>query len=153
MRIQATYLDQNHWFIDGAFAVHEDMKGHTGGYMTFGYGKIDGAATTQRINTNSSTECEVVGVHDCMPPIMWTRHFLAAQGYPLKPTKIHQDNLSAKLLETNGRASSSKRTRHMNIRYFFVADVLKRNHITIEYCPTDEMIRDFFTKPLGGAKF
>ena len=30
---------------------------------------------------------------------------------------------------------------------------MKRNHITIEYCPTDEMIGDFFTKPLGGAKF
>ena len=41
----------------------------------------------------------------------------------------------------------------MNIRYFFVADVIKRSEIVIEYCPTDEMIGDFFTKPLGGAKF
>ena len=41
----------------------------------------------------------------------------------------------------------------MNVRYFFVADVQKRNHVTIEHCPTDEMIGDFFTKPLGGAKF
>lgn len=41
----------------------------------------------------------------------------------------------------------------MNIRYFFVADVIKRNHIKLVYCPTDEMIGDFFTKPLGGAKF
>ena len=41
----------------------------------------------------------------------------------------------------------------MNIRYFFVADVISRKHLTIEYFPTDEMIRDFFTKPVGGAKF
>ena len=41
----------------------------------------------------------------------------------------------------------------MNIRYFFVADVCQRNQITLEYCPTNEMIGDFFTKPLGGAKF
>ena len=41
----------------------------------------------------------------------------------------------------------------MNIRYFFVGDVAARKHITIEYCPTDEMIGDFFTKPLGGSKF
>ena len=153
MRIGATHLDQNHWFIDGAFAVHDDMKGHTGGYMTFGKGMVDGMSRTQKINTTSSTECEVVGIHDEMPAILWTRYFLEAQGYPLKPSIIHQDNLSAKLLETNGRASSSKRTRHMNIRYFFVADVLKRKHIDIVYCPTDEMIGDFFTKPLGGAKF
>jgi len=41
----------------------------------------------------------------------------------------------------------------MNIRYFFVGDVIKRNHAVLQYCPTDEMIGDFFTKPLGGAKF
>ena len=41
----------------------------------------------------------------------------------------------------------------MNIRYFFVGDVCKRGHIIIKHCPTDEMIGDFFTKPLGGAKF
>ena len=81
------------------------------------------------------------------------RYFLDAQGYPLRPTRVHQDNLSGKQLETNGRVPSSKRIRHMNIRYFFVADVQKRQHTTIEYCPTDEMIGNFFTKPVGGAKF
>jgi len=121
--------------------------------MTFGKGIIDGSSRGQRINTTSSTEAEVVAVHDNMAAILWTRYFLDAQGYPLKPSKLHQDNLSSKLLGTNGRGSSSKRTRHMNIRYFFVADVCQRNQITLEYCPTDEMISDFFTKPLGGAKF
>ena len=153
LTIEATYLDQNHWFIDGAFAVHADMKSHTGAYMTFGKGMLDGLSRSQKINTTSSTEAEVVALHDSMAAILWARYFLEAQGYPLQPSKIHQDNLSARLLETNGRASSSKRTRHMNIRYFFVADVHARNHITIDYCPTDEMIGDFFTKPVGGAKF
>ena len=153
LTIEATYLDQNHWFIDGAFAVHKDMKSHTGAYMTFGKGMIDGSSKTQKINTTSSTEAEVVAVHENMPAILWIRYFLEAQGYPLKPSIIHQDNESSELLETNGRGSSSKRTRHMNIRYFFVADVFKRGHITIEHCPTDEMIGDFFTKPVGGAKF
>ena len=153
LTIAATYLDQTDWFIDGAFAVHEDMKSHTGAYMTFGKGIIDGSSKSQRINTTSSTEAEMVAVHENMPAILWTRYFLECQGYPLKPTNIHQDNMSAELMQTNGRASSSKRTRHMNIRYFFVADVQKRKHITITHCPTDEMIGDFFTKPLGGAKF
>ena len=61
--------------------------------------------------------------------------------------------MSGKKLETHGRASSSRRTRDMNIRYFFVVDVQKRQHITIEYCPTDEMISDFFAKPVGRSKF
>ena len=152
LTIEAKYLDQNHWFIDGDFAVHEDMRSHTGAYMTFGKGMLDGSSKTQKTNTTSSTEAEVVAVHENMPAILWTRYFLAAQGYPLKPSKLHQDNTSAELLQTNGRASSSKRTRHMNVRYFFVADVQKRNHVTIEHCPTDEMIGDFFTKPLGGGE-
>jgi hypothetical protein len=53
------------------------------------------------------------------------------------------------LIEKNGRASSSKWTQHINIRYFFVADRVQSNEVTIEYCPTDgEMTGDFFTKPL-----
>ena len=95
----------------------------------------------------------MVGVHQSMPAILWMRYFLDVQEYLLRPTKVHQDNLSIKHLETNGRASSSKRTRHMNDRYLFVAEVQKRQHITIEYCPTDEIIGNFFTKPLGRAKF
>jgi len=153
LTIEATYLDQNHGFIDGAFAVHEDMRSHTRAYITFGKGMINGSSKTQKINTTSSTEAEVIAVHENMPAILWTRYFLAAQGYPLKPSKLHQDNTSAELLQTNGRASSSKQTRHMNIRYFFVADVQKRNHVTIEHCPTDEMIGDFLPSHWGGAKF
>ena len=54
LTIEATHLDQNHWFIDGAFAVHDDIRSHTGAYMTFGYGMLDGSAIGQKINTASS---------------------------------------------------------------------------------------------------
>ena len=153
LKIEAHRLDKNHWFIDGAFAVHPDMKSHTGSYMTFGKGMVNGTSSAQKINTTISTEAEVVAVHDNMSAILWTRYFMEAQGYPMEPSVVHQDNESAILLETNGKGSSGKRTRHMNIRYFFVADVQERKQITMEYCPTDEMIGDFFTKPLQGAKF
>ncbi len=129
------------------------MKSHTGAYMTFGKGMVDGMSSAQKINTTSSTEAEVVAVHENMPRILWARYFMEAQGYPMKSSVVHQDNQSAMLLETNGKRSSGKRTRHMNIRYFFVADVQERKQITTEYCPTDEMIGDIFTKPLGGSKF
>ena len=66
---------------------------------------------------------------------------------------VYQDNKSSILLETNGRASSSKRTRHLNVRYFFVKDRVDSGEVRIEYCPTEEMIADYFTKPLQGALF
>jgi hypothetical protein len=56
-------------------------------------------------------------------------------------------------LENNGTASSSKRTRHINIRYYFVTNRIADGEISVAYCPTKEMIADFFTKPLQGAAF
>ena len=57
------------------------------------------------------------------------------------------------LLEDNGKKSSSKRTRHLNIRYFMVTDQVQKGNMTIKYCPTDDMIGDFMTKGLQGIKF
>ena len=66
---------------------------------------------------------------------------------------MYQDNQSAMLLEKNGKASSGRRTRHINIRYFFVTDQIKKGELGVEYCPTEEMLADFFTKPLQGSTF
>jgi hypothetical protein len=106
------------WWVDASFAVHPDMKSHTGGTLSLGKGSVYSASTRQKLNTKSSTEAELVGVDDVMPLILWTRYFLDAQGYDVKENKVFQDNQSAMLLEKNGRRSSSRRTRHINIRYF-----------------------------------
>ena len=136
------------WWVDGLFAVHHDMKSHTGATMSLGKGSVHLTPVQQRLNTKSSTEAKLVGVDDVMPQVIWTRYLLEAQGYGVRESKIYQDNQSAMLMEKNGRASSSKQTRHINIRYFFVADQVQINEVTIEYCPTGEITGDFFTKPL-----
>ena len=50
--------------------------------------------------------------------IIWTWNFLLAQGVDIEVSTLYQDNMSAMLLEKNGKASSLKRTRHMDIWYF-----------------------------------
>ena len=57
------------------------------------------------------------------------------------------------LLEKNGKASSSRRTKHVNVRYFFITDRSKNGDLSIEYCPTDDVVADFYTKPIQGGKF
>ena len=141
------------WWVDASFAVHPDMKSHTGGVLSLGRGAVYGTSTRQKINTTSSTEAETVGIHEVLPQILWTRYFLEAQGYGVEESVVYQDNQSAILLAKNGRGSSSKRTRHINIRYFFVADRIASREVKVEYCPTGEMIADFFTKPLQGTQF
>ena len=66
---------------------------------------------------------------------------------------VYQDNTSSILLERNGRSSSTKRTKHMNIRYFYVTEQVKKRAIHVTHCPTEEMVGDFFTKPLQGSLF
>jgi hypothetical protein len=141
------------WWVDASYGVHHDMKSHTGGIMSLGKGATYATSTRQKLNTKSSTEAELVGVSDVMTQILWTRYFLDAQGYGAKELIVYQDNKSAILLENNGRTSSSKRTRHINIRYYFVTDRIAQGEVSIEYCPTKEMVADFFTKPLQGAAF
>ena len=103
--------------------------------------------------TRSSTEAELVAVNDCMSLILWTHYFLEAQGYGVDDAIIYQDNKSAMLLEQNGWACSMRRTRHSNIRYFFVSDRIKTNEVKVQYCPTINMLADYFTKLLQGATF
>ena len=141
------------WSIDSSFAVHDDFRSHTGGTLTMGKGAAMSISAKQKVNTRSSTESEVVGVDDAMGPMLWTRYFLEAQGYEVKDNVLKQDNQSAIRLETNGRASAGKRSRHLNIRYFFVTDQVNKGLISIRYCPTDDMDSDYNTKPLQGKKF
>jgi hypothetical protein len=49
--------------------------------------------------------------------------------------------------------SSSKHTCHLDIQSFLVTDQVNKKYLRIECCPTDDMIADFFMKPLQGTKF
>jgi hypothetical protein len=93
-----------------------------------------------------------VAADNAVPLALWTRNFLKEQGYETKTT-IYQDNTSAILLEKNGKESSSKRTRHMNIKFFFIKDCIDKGYLTVEHCPTDDMVGDYPSKPLQGKKF
>ena len=141
------------WYIDASFAVHPDYKSHTGGAMTFGRGAPINISRKQKLNTKSSTDAELVGADDASVMILWTKLFMEHQGYEVEKNILYQDNKSAILLETNGRKSAGKRSRALNIRYFFLTDQVERGNLSIEYCPTDEMWGDFHSKPLQGEKF
>jgi hypothetical protein len=143
------------WWVDASLATHDNCRGHTGGTMSLGKGLITGVSKKQKINTRSSTEAELVGADDMLPQIMWTRYFIEAQGFNVDESILYQDNLSAMLLEKNGKQSSSKRTKHIWVRYFFIRDriVKKNGDMSLKHCPTGDMVGDHFTKPLQGAQF
>jgi hypothetical protein len=134
------------WWADGSHTAHPNMRGHSGGCMSLGKGMSINTSTKQKLNTRRSTETELVAADDFMPILLWTNYFLEAQGCGHQDTILCQDNQSAILLENNGRKSSSKRTKHLDCRFYFITDRISNNELSVECCPTEEMIGDFFTK-------
>ena len=141
------------WWIDASYAVHADMKGHMGATLSLGKGAIYSGSWKQKLVARSSTESELIGMHDVLPQVLWTKQFLEEQGRLDTTTVVYQDNTSSILLERNGRSSSTKRMKHMHIHYFYVTEQVQNKNIHVAHCPTEEMVADFFTKPLQGSLF
>ena len=133
-------------WIDAAYAVHENMRGHTGGTMSYGTGVIHARAGKQKLNIKSSTECELVGTSEYCPYNIWQVMFMEEQGFKIHKNILFQDNTSAIKMEKNGRNSCTGNSRHVNIRYFFVKDRVDKDEIQIVHCPTHLMLADFFLR-------
>ena len=118
----------------------------------------------QTLNTKSSTEAELVGCDNSMNMVVWTKLFMGWQTKDAeekhktnllgKKVIIQQDNTAAIRMERFGKRSSTKRTRHLSIRYYYITNLLKEGFITaITYMPIAEMVSDYLTKPLQGSVF
>ena len=119
--------------------------------MSMGNGSVYSRSWKQKMVTRSSTESEVVSVYAVLPQILWTKKFLEDQAVTIKETVLYQDNMSSMLLEWNGRQSSTKRLKHMDIWYFYVGDHIRNKTLSLQHCPTEEMLADYFTKPQQGS--
>jgi hypothetical protein len=143
---------QIHAFVDASYGVHEDGKSHSGVMIAIGAGPIFAKSGKQKIVTKSATEAELVALSDSTGQVIWTKEFLEAQGCSLKIPIIYQDNKSTIIMAEKGK-TTSERTRHINVRYFFVKDRIENGEVQLEYMPTEDMIADSLTKPLQGSMF
>ena len=156
------------WNIDASFAVHMDMKSHTGSTLSLGLGSPISGSHKQKNNATSTTVLELHGIGDTMPMMEWTSNFTKVQvdGIPEKDdditraikslgkvTTVLQDNTSTKGLAEFGCRSQGKNTRQVEIRYFYITEKIKDGHMQVFYCPTRAMTADYFTKMLHGSLF
>ncbi len=90
---------------------------------------------------------------DSTNQLIHLRRLLIAQGYPLGPAIVYQDNMSAMALAAKGRPTS-KRSRHIDIRYFWVTERCEVGDIKIVHRPTELMgPANILTKPVQAAQF
>ena len=116
-------------------------------------GGVLSSSSKQKLNTRSSCEAELVGADDISTKLLWTKLFMEAQGFKILDNIVYQDNKSTMLLLENGKRSAGKRSRAINISYFFLTDQRAKGNVRFEYCPTGDMIGDFLTKPIQGKDF
>ena len=74
--LQANDLTVLQTWVDASYAVHADMKSHTGGCMSFGRRVFNVKSSKQKLNTKSSTESKVVGASYYLPGVIWFTHFM-----------------------------------------------------------------------------
>jgi hypothetical protein len=139
-------------YVDSSYGVHANYRSHTGCVIGIGKGPAYAKSSAQKLNAKSSTEAETLGLSDSSNQVIWMRNFLIEQGYSVAPATIYQDNKSTIQMIKNGK-SMSERTRHIAVRFFFVADRVASKEIRIEYMPTGMMLADILTKPLQGSLF
>ncbi len=131
-----------HWYVDASHQTHEDCHCHTGAILTLRHGAVSSSSTKQKVNTKISTETEIVGLFDKTSDILWTCNFLEAQGYTITANYVQQDNMSTLSLAKNGHVLSSKCTKHIKAKFFFIKYYHQSGEIDLQYCPTDNMWAD-----------
>jgi hypothetical protein len=141
-------------YIDAAYGVHQDSgKSHTGCAIVLGEaGPLYAKSGKQKIVTKSSTEAELVGLSDSASQAIHLRNFVTSQGYDVGPAIIYQDNLSTMALMKRG-GPGSERSRHINIRQFWVSEKVDDGEVLIEHLGTADMFANVLTKPVQGAQF
>ena len=139
-------------YVDASFGTHSDGTSRTGTVIMLAGAAIGAWTNKQKIVTKSSTEAELVALSDGLPPVLWAREFMLSQGYAMAATPIAQDNQGVLAILDKGR-HSKQRTRHMNIRYFFIRDRVRSGEVLLHYTATSDMVADVLTKPTNGIQF
>ena len=139
--------------IDAAYGVHVDGKSHTGSSVSIGDGAtVHSKSSKQKNVTKSSTEAELVALSDSATQGLHVRNFMREQGHDVGPLVIYQDNLSTMALIEKGR-STSERSRHIDIRFFWLKERVDAGEAVIRHLSTKSMFANILTKPLQGAQF
>ena len=139
-------------YVDASYMCHNDCTSRTGIIIMMAGGVVSTESSKQRLVTKSSAEAELVGSCDGASKGLGAREFLIHQGHVLPSTIMMEDN-SAVLDFIKAGKPTTKRSKHIKMRYFFVTQHVESGEITMKWCSTENMLADMLTKPLVGIQF
>lgn len=119
--------------------------------IKLGSNVINWEARKQQCTSLSSCESEYVALGDCCKDICFVRNFLSEIIDKTFDTVIYNDSQSAQKLLLI-KEHSHKRTKHIDLRYHFIKDLIQKGHLNVRYLQTDKMVADVLTKALCAEK-
>ena len=136
-------------FCDSDWAGDSDSRKSVSGYcFTLGSGAVSWSSKKQPTEALSSTEAEYkAACFAACCQAVWLRRILAHLGVQVNTTStIKCDNQSCMAIAKNPVFHA--RTKHIEIQYHYVRELIEDEVVELEYCPTQENCADIFTKPL-----
>ena len=139
-------------YSDSSYATATRRKS-MGGYCILLNGNlVNWSSRKQSIVAQSSTEAEYIALANTAKSILWLRNLLLELGLQVKlPITLFGDNTAANILAVNG--TTSQFTKHIEIRYHFLQDLIERKIIQIVYLDSKSLPADHFTKGLDKLSF
>ncbi|KAK9069158.1 hypothetical protein SSX86_013274 [Deinandra increscens subsp. villosa] len=139
-------------YVDSDFAKDLDKYRSITGYVFLLYGNVvSWKATLQGVVALSSTEAEYMALTEAVKEAIWLSGFITELGIEVGDTCVYCDNQGAIALSKNG--VFHERTKHINVRYHFIREVISSRLLTVEYVNTSKNWADMFTKALPSSKF
>eukprot|EP00794_Sanderia_malayensis_P011707 gene11707-biopygen9383 len=140
-------------YSDADWAGDINTRKSTSGYVfRLGKATISWKSKRQPVVALSSTEAEYVALCAATQEAIWLRRLLGSLDINQdQATQLYEDNQGAIALSRN--PNSHSRTKHIEIKYHYVRNVVDNKEIQLIYCPTEKMIADIMTKPLPRPKF
>jgi Reverse transcriptase (RNA-dependent DNA polymerase) len=136
-------------YVDAAYNLHPDAKGHSGILLTLGLSDAPFCHRSKKQTTvaRSSTEAEYAAVDSAVLDIEFFRQLLAELGYAQdSPTTLYQDNMST--ITVLQSENYTARTKHYAMRYHYVKQAVQEHTVVFEYLPTHLHTADILTKSL-----
>ncbi|KAK9051372.1 hypothetical protein SSX86_027999 [Deinandra increscens subsp. villosa] len=145
-------LDRIQGYVDSDYAKDLDKYRSVTGYAFLVYGNlVSWKATLQPVVALSSTEAEYMALTEAIKEGLWLTGFVQELGLHVQDTKICCDNQGAIALAKN--SVFHERTKHINVRFHFIRDIVNEGKVVLEYVNTQENCSDVFTKALPASKF
>jgi hypothetical protein len=141
-------------YSDADFAGDLDTRRSTTGMVfMMANAAISWKSTSQKSVALSTCEAETVALSETLKEAIWLKRLRDELQPALtkQPLPLREDNQSAIALAKERRFSN--RTKHIDIRHFFIREQLDAGNVALEYCPTADMLADIFTKALGRTSF